>query len=751
MANTHSLRQISTPKHGAVQRLFDLNLVHQSVELVSAWCWFREGYLGVANPFDVDAALCSEHDLAQLTAHGGATVKAFCGIDDSAKNWGERGVCVVRARKGFGKSHLLTLRSINHRSSNVASRTIFYPQGGRRSRSVDALSSLNVAVPRWLQGKESVAPWVQVWQLAIVGLMTWISGAKTQTLKGYADWFGSIEALEQVQRQNRADAPEAARPHVMLAVFMGRILERLPLDDFNLGTDTLKQGLYHANSDWAIAVAASLANRDKTGMAMYLDAPDELVELTEPTLWRNIQQGLLLAIWKFSKSTTWSHLLNIYASVRSEAFGSGHDHPDVSLAMGLVMSLRYSRNDLECILSDRIRLADPTRLTCTLTDGVEPVYALCGIHEVRHDNRSTLSGARYVECIFDSILRHTRRVPREVIAIGGAIYEIQGARTFETVRKAVNAQASQNIADAIEHSFHGWNDALHKTFVTYLRSEVMDARSLGEIAQKFGSEGPKVIKFFVQHGLFGISEPQPQRYKHYYVQRFAFDEVHGYEESSSVNKDYFFMHPAFKEWTLSLPEQLNRTFERLKVGVIGDQQPFEAMPPILRLGASRGQVQLKLRTNRRIATYQKDISSDPLRFLFVAIWACREFKQTRVSIAEFNQVWSKLQSTGKLGAAVHLAIPDYIDDFVEKIRDWQKKINKDPDIKDLQCMFAGKSFRSRSISGKNKFHRTAMEPFMSVSAKGDIGAQAEIFFSKLNLEEVDWDEDLYKIIADVDK
>ena len=701
--------------------------------------------MGVANPFDVDAALCSEQDLALLTAHGGIDVKAFCGIDGTATNWGERGVCVLRARKGFGKSHLLALRSMNHRASNVASRTIFYPQGGRRGRSTDALSSLHVAVPRWLQGKESVAAWVHIWQLSIVGLMVWLTGVKTGSLRGYSDWFGSIEALDQVQRDNRAEAPEAARPYVMLTVFMGRILEHLPLDDFNLGTDILKQGLYHANSDWAIAVSASLASRDKTGMAMYLDAPDELVELTQPTLWRNIQQGLLLAIWKFSKSTTWSHLLTIYASVRSEAFGSGHDHPDVSLAMGLVMSLRYSRDDLEAILSDRIRLADPARLTCALKDGLKPVEALCGFHEVRHENRAALNGTRYVEDIFDSILRHTRCVPREVIAIGGAIYDLQSTRTFETVRKAVNAQASQNIADAIEHSFLGWNDTLHRTFASFLRSEVLDARSLGEIAQKFGTEGPKVVKFFVQHGLFGISEPQPQRHKHYYLQRFAFDEVHGYEESSSVNKDYFFMHPAFKEWTLSLPEQLNMPFERFTNGVVGDLKPFEAIAPILRLGASGGQVQLKL-TNRRITTFEKDATSDPLKFLFVALWTCRELKCKRISITEFNGIWRKLRDPDRLGSAVQISIPDRADTFIDKIRDWQKKINKDNDIKTLQCTFAEKKFANFSRGSRQKYSSARKDSFMSVSAKSNIGAEAEISFPSLNLEEMDWDEDLYKYI-----
>lgn len=707
--------------------------------------------MGVANPFDVDAALYSEQDLARLPPHGGAAVKAFCGIDDPTKNWGERGVCVLRARKGFGKSHLLAVRSINHRNSDDASRTIFYPQGGRQSRSIDALSSLHVAVPRWLQGKGSIGAWVQVWQLSIVGLMVWITGVKTESLEGYSHWFGSIEALDEVRRHNRADAPETAQLHVVLTIFMSRILKRLPAGDFNLGSIDLDNGLYCADSDWAIAVEASLAERKKSRIAMYLDAPDELVELTEPTLWRNIQQGLLLAIWKFSKSTTWSHRLNIYASVRSEAFGSGHDHPNVSVAMGLVMSLRYSRDDLESILNDRIRLADPQRLECALTDGEKPVYALCGIREVIHDNRSAFSSTRYVEDIFDSILRHTRRIPREVIAIAGAVYDIPRARTFETVGKAVKAQASQNMTDARKHSFLGWSDALHGAFALLLRSDVIDAKTLGDIAQKFGNEGTKIIKFFVQHGLFGISEPQPHRHKHFYLQRFAFDEVHGSEEASSVNKHYFFMHPAFREWTLSLPDQLTMTFDRLKVGVIGDMQPFESMAPLLRLGVAHGKVQFKFRNNGRITTYQKDVRSDPLRFLFVALWACRELRQTRINVDEFIHVLKKLWSTAKIGPCITFHLPDDSDDKVRKMRDWQKKINQNDDIKKLQCAFAGKSPKNAFVKQRSKRLHVTVGPFMSVSGISDLGAQAEIYFPKMDLEEVDWDEDLYKVIGTMER
>ena len=49
---------------------------------------------------------------------------------------------------------------------------------------------------------------------------------------------------------------------------------------------------------------------------------------------------------------------------------------------------------------------------------------------------------------------------------------------------------------------------------------------------------------------------------------------------------------------MSQPEQLHLEFERTTVGVIGDLEPYEAQPPIVRLMASHGQ--LERRTQRSL-------------------------------------------------------------------------------------------------------------------------------------------------------
>ncbi|MDQ2820076.1 MAG: hypothetical protein M3Y65_06730 [Pseudomonadota bacterium] len=80
--------------------------------------------------------------------------------------------------------------------------------------------------------------------------------------------------------------------------------------------------------------------------------------------------------------------------------------------------------------------------------------------------------------------------------------------------------------------------------------------------------------------------------------------IYGRKGASSVNRDTddFFVHPAFKEWLRSLPEQFNKPFKPLAIGVVGDLKPYEAKPPLVRVGVADGAITLKLRTARTRST-----------------------------------------------------------------------------------------------------------------------------------------------------
>lgn len=450
-----------------------------------------------------------------------------------------------------------------------------------------------------------------------------------------------------------------------------------------------------------------------------------------------MQQGLLLAIWRFAKGSIWNRVLYIYASVRSEAFGPGQDHPDIASAMALVMPLQYGHDALEGILNDRIAEADPERLAYPVKDGVRPIGALCGFTEVVHENRSGVDGGFFREDVFDAILRHTRLVPREVIAIGNAIYNIKGAKNFDSVRNAVNVQAGTNIEDAVGRSLIGWNDSLHGRFAASLPGEVIDGATMSALTQPFGLDGPGIVKFFVQHGLLGKGERMPNRHRHFYQQRFAFDEVHDSADAHSLGGDYFFIHPAFKGLVRSMPERGTVPFVHMPVGVIGNLKPFEAMAPLIRMGVAEGQLMLRLRNGRRLTT-TKSARSNPLRFLFVVLWTCRERGQMLVDASELEAVWKVLRGMDETKAALTIPLPSQIDDVGEKFRWWQKRINRDGDIRRLQ---RGLETPNRPVGRTSPLR--PKEPFISVSAKSSMGSQVEVSFSRFPLDELDWEEALH--------
>jgi hypothetical protein len=119
-----------------------------------------------------------------------------------------------------------------------------------------------------------VSTWSDIWQLSVLGLLVWLTGIDTKPLRGYSEWFGKLE-------DQRGDAK---LPDVALGSFLGQVVVRLP-QEFGAATEMLKQGLFHANSDWAMPAKRALLDLHRSFVAIYLDSPDELVPITEPGVW----------------------------------------------------------------------------------------------------------------------------------------------------------------------------------------------------------------------------------------------------------------------------------------------------------------------------------------------------------------------------------------------------------------------------------------------------------------------------------
>lgn len=252
----------------------------------------------------------------------------------------------------------------------------------------------------------------------------------------------------------------------------------------------------------------------------------------------------------------------------------------------------------------------------------------------------------------------------------------------------------------------------------------------------------ELIKFFVKHGLIGTAEPCPERHRHSYVQRFSYDEVHGHENSVSINKDYFFVHPALKECVRSQNQSLGPSFERLESGAIGDMLPFESKAPLIRLGVGPSGVFLDVREVGKLAIGRKNSTSDPLKFLFVALWACRINHRSSVSISDIRDWWSRLKQTDLLKSSLKVHLPSRDEDLTARIRDWAKKINGESGIRNLQLRISSLSVIDVGMKSPDSVHVRRSASFVSVTARSGIGAQSEVIFNQISIEDVDFERHL---------
>jgi hypothetical protein len=639
------------------------------------------------DPFLVDAGGLDEIQLREFPARGGPQLLGFAGDKFSPNDWDEDYKCVVRAPRGFGKSHLLLWRSLNHRNSDVAKRTVFYPnsrfvKGGKTLRELaESLTSVSGNVPHWLKGKTRAYEWSKLWQIAIIGLLVWRTEANRDELSGYNSTFGTLiefTAPPEIDDEG-AEEVEVQHPGASARWFVARLLERLPADDSE-GADQIERWMFQAEK-WAQAIQARLANLKMQRIAVYLDNPDEMVRMSSDlNVWCNIQQGLLIAISKLRKGGQLKHVLRIFCSVRSEAFDNGNDDAALQQAYDHVVRISYTKDQLCEILQDRMAkllFGKDAKLERTSAD---PLVSFCGFSTIVHNNRIDSKGEPYSETLFESIVRHTRWVPRELIEIGKAIlsdHRVSGAPpTVDSARQSVNAAASKNVKWAIQNSILGWNAAV-ESFAARLPGELIAGEEIRQLAERHAQDGVNPVKLLIRHGLLGVSEkPVNGPHKHFYYQRFSYDQSHGALDAATTQKAFYFVHPALKEWIRTrddlrtgIPE-----FVPMKVGAVGDWLPYEAEQPTYRL-ARHQDVAVLIVGGSNIAKKLGVHLSDPLRFLFAALFSAREKKSTVLAVSEIVDQIKKLTDE-KNQTRVHLvSVPRTRKDPRSTLSDWQKKIN----------------------------------------------------------------------------
>lgn len=593
------------------------------------------------NPFNEDGALLDEDELLSLPAQGGEAITRFCTDTEGSLP------CVLLGRRGFGKSHLLSARSVRHRQAKHHIQTLFHPPG---RRPIDSLTLLAAEVPNWLLSASAAGAWMQVWMLAIHGLLVHLADVEDE-LKGYGDWFpGLLRSRPPVVRhgrrgrrtsvaENGADAPGIQPPSrhmVKLDWFLQQVVERLGATDGESGRIALSTALAQVKSSWERSGVAALLQRHFHAVVLYVDAPDELVGVERQPLWSSVQQGLLLAIWKLKKANAWNDMLSIFAAMRSDAFGQDTDDADVALARGITLLLSYSADDLKQMLYDRIQRLAPERLQ--LDDGSSnPLHALCGFSTVRHTDRLKDGDEAIEEPVWDALLRHTRRVPRELVAMAAKVLAQPKPRYAEVVREAVNTQAAVNLGHAIKAGMPGWNDAVHRRGIANIGRELIPRTRLWSEIRAADRDPVTDIQFCLRNGLLGVLSRRSGTQRGAYVQHFTYDEQTPYGAAQLAEIEYFVLHPSYREW-LNKPEIIGeRRFRTLANAIVGDGLSIEVQLPAVRLALRSGMPMIRLngRKNRPINTA---VRNEGQKLVYVVLALANYLKTTNVKFSDIRRL-----------------------------------------------------------------------------------------------------------------
>ena len=448
-----------------------------------------------------------------------------------------------------------------------------------------------------------------------------------------------------------------------------RILDATPADRDEC-VAYLSRIARNASDDWAHKIAAEIKKRGTRKLACYLDNPDEMFERSSDNdqLWRNAQIGILLAIRRLARSGT-VPALQIYATIRGEALASANN-PDVRKAKSLTITLDYDPATLKAIFVHRIRKTYEIEKedVSKFTDS-ELISKFCGQLAYTHPDRIDAFGDQVNEPIFDSILRHTRRVPRELISIGSAIRAMHQANKENILLKApghipmkvrieVNNVARRNISDLTEDTVLSWTKE-HNQFAKALPSEVICGDVVRKLIESIDA-GKKhrvdIFNYFIDQGLIGYAEAAPQVHSSYYLQQFFTGTTKEEATTDLHTKDWYFVHPAFKEWLKTLPDakfNQDRSKVSQKTYVVGHLMRYEAKHPKIRVLRGKEDYFLVFSKNGEGAMAIK-CDTNPFRYLFMCLNAWKANNGKPFSREILVKTRAELIKSSPKNSAMHL-------------------------------------------------------------------------------------------------
>jgi hypothetical protein len=301
-------------------------------------------------------------------------------------------VRVLSGRKGSGKT--VALRRLH--TAALENDSIYVPQMESEAPPTDDV--VRFTTNQMQAGLPVEEEWIQAWRRAIV------RSVATHLL------YATVG--------EKALCPDASEA---LHEYIGKILPRIrvPSSPYRQLSSLIRTSKGRSEDDelWEEVefIIAKLLQRTRP-LYFFVDAGDEYFHAA-PRYWLECQKGLFHAIIQIVRKPEFGNRIHVVATLRDVAFAAAcvGEHATRFLYAGRVKSLDWTYDSIQAFLQAKLqRVPEPYLIAPAETT---PIRRWLGRDTIWNDRLKIEEDAK------DYLVRHTRLIPRDVIAMGNALCE----------------------------------------------------------------------------------------------------------------------------------------------------------------------------------------------------------------------------------------------------------------------------------------------------------------------------------------
>lgn len=327
--------------------------------------------------------------------------------------------------KGYGKTFLLKAKRMKSQNSGVCC----IPQDAL----CDILPSINIGANSSIM--EDYSKWVSLWEVAI-----YISVIKYEKNMLPQEYIKSLNIKDDLLKYI-FETPFITNPCQILGILLTSN-EHFSRKDL---LDTIDK----------IPELVAMIQTIHSPIHIFIDKVDQafkdnihLIEgsssksrgKTNRSFWSYAQYSLLEAA--YNVFTHNSHI-KTYFGIRKEALSGHEDYTDLALQLSsYAVELEYDDADLRALFIKYVQNEEKEWLICPDFQDKNPVRAFFGLQNIRHGYVKKANGQYVSEEIFDYLIRHTLRRPRDIMHICYSIcHSNVSENAIESLRHIINAES----------------------------------------------------------------------------------------------------------------------------------------------------------------------------------------------------------------------------------------------------------------------------------------------------------------------